>query len=343
MQLENESGEKQNGPVVSVIIPFLDALDEIPSLLEAIREQTLSTGSYEVIFVDNGSSDGSLEWLSAHGPPGSRVLRCPDRHRPYAARNRGIEAARADIVAFTDADCRPDPAWLEAGLKALERAPRAAGRIDLVCSDHPSLAELVDSGRFLRQWRYAREGFGATANLFVRREVFDGVGGFDELLVSGGDYEFGQRASAAGFPILYDADTIVRHPARATFHGLSRKAYRVGYGFGQSLGLGQVTPRSAAGRIIDRVRLCGGRGLGERGRIVRGLPTRVGIVLGLILLHLVTFLAILAGYSSVAMRGWHPHRKTTGPILRKVGLALAVPHQDCAASRGRSRPSRQQG
>ena len=89
--------------------------------------------------------------------------------------------------------------WLEQGLAALASAPRVAGRIHLELSDSPSTAELVDAGRFLRQRRYVEEGFGATANLFVRRSVFDSLGGFDEHLKSGGDYEFGSAMFAGWY------------------------------------------------------------------------------------------------------------------------------------------------
>ncbi|SIO10143.1 Glycosyltransferase, GT2 family [Singulisphaera sp. GP187] len=254
--------ESGDGPVISVIIPVLDALDDLPGLLDALLRQSLPIGRFEVIFVDNGSTDGSLDWLALNCRAGVRFLCCHDRRGSYAARNVGLNSARSENLAFTDSDGRPDPNWLEAGLKALTSAPRVAGSIELVHSEFPSINEFVDAGRFLRQRRFVSEGFGATANLFVHREVFDRIGAFEERLISGGDHEFGQRATATGFPIIYAADTIVRHPCRKTLRSVSKKAFRVGFGFGQSMGLPNKSMlRSSFSRVTDRVKLSSGEAL----------------------------------------------------------------------------------
>ena len=175
-----------------------------------------------------------------------------------------LKVASADFVAFTDADCRPHEDWIERGLAWLSAARRVAGRVQLELSRSPSTPELVDAGRFLRQRRYVEEGFGATANLFVDRRVFDEVGGFDERLKSGGDYEFGQRCSLAGIPIRYADDVVVSHPARTTLRELLSKSERVGFGTGQLIRRRGISRERLAARITDRFALARQRGTTER-------------------------------------------------------------------------------
>jgi hypothetical protein len=137
-------------------------------------------------------------------------------------------------------------------LTAVGASPRVAGKIEMIGGD--SYVERLDRARFLRQQRYVSEGFGASANLFVRREVFDAIGLFDARLLSGGDAELGRRATAAGFPIQFAEDVVVRHPCRSRAKALLAKAHRVGLGFGQTARLYGFDARSPS-RAGDRLRL----------------------------------------------------------------------------------------
>ena len=249
---------------ITVIIPFRNALPQLPALVSALERQRSSPGAFDVIWVDDASEDGGSGWLQEHLPAGWRLLVQPERRGAYAARNAGLRVASAVFVAFTDVDCRPHEDWIERGLAWLSAAPRVAGRVQLELSPSPSTPELVDAGRFLRQRRYVEEGFGATANLFVERRVFDEVGGFDERLKSGGDYDFGLRCSLAGIPIRYADDVVVSHPARSTLRELLSKSERVGFGTGQLIRRGRISRERLAARIIDRFALAGQRGTTER-------------------------------------------------------------------------------
>jgi glycosyltransferase involved in cell wall biosynthesis len=238
----------------------------------------------EVIWVDDASRDDGAAWLVEQMQPGWRLVAHQRPRGAYAARNTGLKVVTADSVAFTDVDCRPSADWIDRGIQALTETPRVAGRIDLQLSGRPSTAELVDAGRFFRQRRYVEEGFGATANLFVRRSVFATVGAFDEALRSGGDYEFGQRCSRAGFPIRYDQNLVVSHSARASVRELLVKAERVGFGTGQLVRRGGIPIRALAARAFDRLALARGAGSQERavpldshgrGLLVRGVHVLV--------------------------------------------------------------------
>ncbi len=239
---------------VSVVVPFRNARSRLPRLLAALEAQT-SKQAAELLFVDDRSSDGGADWLREHLPDSCRVLSVGRRGGSYAARNVGIESASGQVLAFTDADCVPEPRWLEQGLRASERSQRVAGRITIVSTARPTFAEELDASRFLLQERFVRESFGATANLFVRRSVFESVGLFDERLVSGGDQELGARATAAGLPIEFEPGAVVCHPARRRLGDLLAKAHRVGRGFGQCVFHHSPSHAGAAQRVSDRLAL----------------------------------------------------------------------------------------
>jgi glycosyltransferase involved in cell wall biosynthesis len=258
----------------SVIIPARNAAD-IQRLSDALDAQTIARARFEVVVVDDASTP-AIDYCGS-GP--ARVVRL-DRHAgSYAARNAGIRAAVGRALAFTDADCVPDPEWLEAGLRALETSPRAAGRILVTTGSEPNLWERLDRARFLRQERYVEEGFGATANLFMRREVIDAVGPFDERLPSGGDAEHGQRARA--FPIVLAADAMVRHAARSTARALLGKAHRVG------LGLGCQVRLHGLGGLFDRA--------SDRLRVGSRTGDSLAVSLGLLAVHGATALGVVRG------------------------------------------------
>ena len=94
----------------SVIIPAYNAEKHLPACLQALQSQTIDRSLYEVIVVDDGSTDRTA--LVCGDFPGVRVLSQANQG-PAAARNNGAKTAQADIVLFTDSDCEPFPDWIE--------------------------------------------------------------------------------------------------------------------------------------------------------------------------------------------------------------------------------------
>jgi GT2 family glycosyltransferase len=289
-------------PRISVIVPFHDARAQLPALVDALRAQSVPSDAFEVIWVDDGSHDGGGAWLEQHLLPNWRLVVLPACRGSYAARNSGVGVASADALAFTDVDCRPQAEWLEQGLAGLAIAPRVAGRIQLELSSQPSIAELVDAGRFLRQRRYMQEGFAATANLFVRRDTFEAVGGFDGGLRSGGDQEFGWRCSRAGVPIHYAERAVVSHAARASVRELLRKSERVGFGMGQVLRRGRMPLPTLARRALERSSVGMGRRVEERLVPTAGPPQSLRVAA----VHLLVVLVTVAGGLTGALTGGSP-------------------------------------
>lgn len=203
--------------MISTIIPHLDE-PRLSACLDALAKQTHT--DFEVIVVDNGSQ--TLPDLSAW--PFARLVSCTTPGS-YAARNVGIQEARGDRLAFTDADCLPEPDWLAMLNTVLDEAPRATGPVPLFIEGKRSAAAVYDCLFAFTQEANHAAGFGITANMATRREVFEVVGPFPEV-GSIGDRAWGQRAQAAGFDIAWTNAT-VRHPARQRLGPLLRKMRRL--------------------------------------------------------------------------------------------------------------------
>lgn len=234
-------------PLVSVVVPVRDGASDLPPLLAGLAAQE-GVASFEVLVVDNGSRDATAEVAGAHDIV-TRVIR---ERRPgsYSARNAGLAQARSPIVAFTDADCIPEPGWLAAGLEALADADLAGGAIEQVRSSEPTWWEIYDRATYLDQERLVLDQrFAATANLFVRRSVFDQVGPFDSRLRSSGDLELCQRAVDAGFRLVYAPEARVLHRPRRTLRGTWNLHRRLGAGWADLARLG-VRPRAWRDRAM---------------------------------------------------------------------------------------------
>lgn len=220
---------------------------------------------------DDGSADGSTEGVET-GDGWLRVSRGGPRNS-YVARNRGVREARAPVLAFCDVDCRPEPAWLAAGLGALERADVVAGLVRFEVPPRRSVWSLLDVDLHLDQERSVAVGRAATANLFVRREVFERVGGFDESLPNTSDFDFVRRCVEAGAALDFEPRAVVAHPTRNRARELLVKLWRVQRALGVRDGragrrprlltlasvpvLGPIRARRRAGRPLrlDRKRL----------------------------------------------------------------------------------------
>jgi len=197
-------------PEVSVIVPARDAAETIGTTLDALARQTFEDG-YEVIVVDNGSTDDTVRIAERAGV---RVLRRRRGEGPGSARNDGAAAAQAPALAFTDADCAPTPGWLAAGMRALQEADLVQGAVRATPG--------VPIGPFDRTlWVHDAWGLFETANLFVRRELFERLGGFGaglELSLDGRpgapfgeDVLFGWRAVRAGARTGFCDEALVHH------------------------------------------------------------------------------------------------------------------------------------
>lgn len=217
-------------PFVSVIVPVYNDAQRLAICLEALDNQTYPCDRYEVIVVDNGSTDQPIAVVEKFRQ--ASIIYEATRGS-YAARNRGIASAQGSVLAFTDSDCIPAPNWLEKGVYALLSTPNCGlvgGKIQICFQnpDMPNAVEVYDSIKHLQQQAYITETkFGATANLFTSKGILTTVGNFNPDLQSGGDQEWGQRVFAAGYKLVYAEDACIAHPARHSLSELYKKLVRV--------------------------------------------------------------------------------------------------------------------
>ena len=187
----------------------------LPKLFRALRAQTLATDQFEVIIVDNGSSDETPEVLAQEASAGGltlQTIRIEKSLGPAGARERGWRAGSAPVVAFTDDDCAPDPQWLEAGTAPIAGDPQ----VIVQGETRPDPDELNEMGPFSRtiEVKALHPAFN-TCNILYSRELLERVGGFDAEsfhgIVGGEDCDLAWRAIRAGGKPVFLAEAKVRH------------------------------------------------------------------------------------------------------------------------------------
>ena len=246
MSSEQASNVDRDG-LVSVVVCGHNGARYLPVLLGALAEQTLPHERFEVIYVDDASTDESVAVVERSGLV--RVVRSESRIGLPRARNAGIAAARGAVLAFTDVDTVPDERWLEAGRRrfADPAVGYLAGGITMPVGPKPTIAALVDATTYLDQELYVEQGYAAGANFWVRHSAADSVGGFNEQLeyYGGDDEEFGWRLRAAGVRLEYAPEVRLTHPPRDRLRDIARKAYRGGLSYA-------VRRRVATGSVSGR-------------------------------------------------------------------------------------------
>jgi len=225
-------------PMVSIIIPVYNGDKYIKKCLDSLSRQTLPVSQYEIIIVDNGSTDKSIQVAENYR---TRIVKEPKRGS-YAARNKGIKIARGELIGFTDVDCLAADDWLEQAVKCdqdNENLDIIAGKVDFISDQPLNVWGYFDQNTFLNQEYAIKTGSAKTANMFVKRSLFNKVGLFDDNLFSGGDVHWTAKAVEKGAEIYYHPEAVVYHPVRNNFREIGSKCFRVGYGKGQLLGKGK--------------------------------------------------------------------------------------------------------
>lgn len=210
-------------PAVSVVVPTYRRPDLLKRCLNALLKQTLAADAYEIIVCDDGPSAAAREVCrdaAAIARPGLVIhyLEIRATQGPAGARNQGWRHASAPVIAFTDDDTLPDPAWLEAGLNALSPEFAAVtGSIIMPLPARPSDIELDAAG-------LTRAEF-VTANCFIRRHVLEALGGFDERFSMAW-----REDSDLHFSLLEGAYRIARAPEALVVHPLRPMPFAAGVG-----------------------------------------------------------------------------------------------------------------
>jgi glycosyltransferase involved in cell wall biosynthesis len=204
---------------VSVVVPTFRRPALLDRCLGALARQDVGASSFEVVVADDEGSDATrsrVESLARRFPAPLRYVAVTGPHGPAAARNAGWRAATGEVIAFTDDDCVPEPSWLRQGLAALAGGAEAAsGRVAVPLPDPPTDYQRNESG-------LERAEF-VTANCFVRRDVLETLGGFDERFSAAWreDSDLHFALLRAGCSIAAAPRAVVVHPVRPAPWGVS--------------------------------------------------------------------------------------------------------------------------
>jgi glycosyltransferase involved in cell wall biosynthesis len=200
---------------VSLYIPCYNVEAYLAPVLEGVLKQTLALD--EILVIDDGSKDRTRE-IAARYPV--TVVRHEHNRGLAAARNTGILRARNDLVAWLDADCVPDPKWLEilTGALAGENVVMVGGR--LVESVQRSLADRWRRAHMPQDWgatRLSNPKFMFGNNGLGRKAAIEEAGGYNERFTTNGeDVDISQRLRARGRDFVYEPSATVSHLRRDT-------------------------------------------------------------------------------------------------------------------------------
>jgi glycosyltransferase involved in cell wall biosynthesis len=199
---------------ISVVVPFYNEERYIESCVKALLSQSYPADRYEIIMVDNNSTDRSVEIVKRY--PCIKLL-SEHKQGSYGARNQGIAQSKGGIIAFTDADCSPCTDWLQRIADAM-RSPDVSivqGRMRFA-SDSAALSMLAayesEKAAFVFSSHTKEIYYGYTNNMAVRRGLFDRLGPFLEM-GRGADVVFMRRAidEYSCDVVRYSLDACVRH------------------------------------------------------------------------------------------------------------------------------------
>ncbi|MCH7541578.1 glycosyltransferase [Patescibacteria group bacterium] len=217
-------------PLISVVIPAYNEEKYLPDCLESLDNQTLPREKYEVIVVDNNSTDKTAEVAQRYG---SRLIGCQVQG-VSASRAVGSAAAQGEIITGTDADTRVVNNWLEVILEAFEDSEVVALTGPVVPKEGATLAQRAAFGVGQKiYWlvgKLWRKTYLYGMNFAVRRSAYENAGGFDPNLRAGEDTDLTERVSKFG-NIKYDRRMKVYTSTRRLEEGYLKSFARYSWNF----------------------------------------------------------------------------------------------------------------
>jgi GT2 family glycosyltransferase len=210
--------------MISVILPVRNGLPWLKDQLQALIDQQCV--DWELIIADNGSTDGSpavaRRWADRHEHV--RWIDAPTARGAAGTRNSAVRAAHGELLAFCDADDLVQPGWLATCVKALAEVDVAAGIFDFWSLNGRPKSSPTPAA--MQQFGFLPAGL--SANLAVRRNAFEDVGGFDEELPIGEDIDLCWRLQLAGFRFIVESGAVVSKREPSEFSEVFRQAFAYG-------------------------------------------------------------------------------------------------------------------
>jgi len=215
-------------PLISVIIPTFNDWERLWLCVNAILKNEFNICSVEIIIVNNGPPAPSTNVTIDER---ITIIECKKKGS-YSARNLGIINSRGDYLLFTDADCIPSKKWISALYESLaeKKFDIVSGPIKLFSKNEiANVFELYEFAFAFDQEFNKKIGLFPTANLGVKREIFNLLGLFDDSQLTGSDFEFCSRYIRIKDKLDFNSDAIVYHPARYSLKALLKKRIRTSF------------------------------------------------------------------------------------------------------------------
>ncbi len=217
-------------PFVTVVVPVRNRPDGISECVRSLKVLDYPAHKLEIVVVDDASTDGKTPQVVRELPI-SRAVCLSEWAGPAACRNAGASVASGQIIAYTDSDCEVSPGWLRELVPyfADSRVGIVGGRIDSFSLDtrierYESVASSLYMGLEERECRpNTAIPFLPTANLLVRREIWQKIGGFDPAFPIGEDVDLVWRTHAAGWRVQYVPRGAVGHKYRCRLSSYARR------------------------------------------------------------------------------------------------------------------------
>ena len=211
---------EENWPLVSIVVPVRNRPKDIEACVYSLRNLDYPAGNLEIIVVDDCSTDNTPEVLERL--PVDRVVCLKEWRGPAGCRNMGASLAKGEIIAYTDSDCEVTPGWLRELVPyfADPKIGIVGGRVDSFSLDtaierYESVTSSLYMGLEERECRpNTAIPFLPTANLLIRRGIWQRLGGFDPAFPIGEDVDLVWRTYEAGYKVQYVPRGVVRHKYR---------------------------------------------------------------------------------------------------------------------------------
>ncbi|MBV8719655.1 MAG: glycosyltransferase [Chloroflexi bacterium] len=224
-------------PFISVVVPTYNRRTSLQRLLEALDRQTYPVSRFEVIVVDDGSGDGTPDFV--RGWPAAYRLRVLQQEHagPAAARNRGVGAANGELIVFLDDDVAPVAALLQQHVRTHEAQPNAVviGPMSPPGDWPRPVWVRWEEEQLLSQYEAMIAGVWSctarqfyTGNASLARSRFLEAGGFDTTFQRAEDVELGYRLHDLGASFVFNPDADVLHYAYRSFESWCRTPYQYG-------------------------------------------------------------------------------------------------------------------
>jgi len=248
----------RNKPFISVIIPVFNDTEGIATTLNSLLSQSYPKDFYEIIVVDNNSSDDTPEIIQRYMEKYPRIiigLSENEIQSSYAARNKAIKQSKGEVLAFIDSDMWVDREWLmDIGNIFKDKKSKYVGFNVVNIIKKKNLASLYDHiAGFPINFYMKKYHFAGAGCIAVSKEIFDEIGMFNQKMISGADNEFGNRVFQNSYKFIYKKDIKMYHPARDSFLSLIKKWYRIGRGSYHMDRIGKIPRSKFRGFILNPI------------------------------------------------------------------------------------------